>query len=421
MTEVSADAEKTILSAILVDNKSFPETLKLDDLADMRHRTIFEAMTTLNDRGDPIDLVTLRKTLGSSLDRAGGLVYLSSLVDGVPRIENVSAWVKIVKEAAALRELEGDVSSVQRLIAEGSDSASVLVVMEQAANKMRERLHVKGGPKKLSEFMKPILTALEEEAEGKDSGSVHTGFKDLDDMIGGFNPGDLVVLAAATGGGKSSFAANVARNCGKPTLIVSLEMSGKLIAKRLLFSDAKINPTRVRTTGIEDYEWDQLGKSFGVLDKVPIWIDDSARNPAMVRARALRLKEQHGLGLVIVDYLQLMSLEGQYDSRAREVGKMSGDLKNLAMELDIPVIALSQFSRAVVQRKDKRPILSDLKESGQIENDSDVVLFLYREDGIIGTRTELIVAKNRSGPSGMIYLDFDKETTTFNNAKEIEQ
>jgi replicative DNA helicase len=198
-------------------------------------------------------------------------------------------------------------------------------------------------------------------------------------------------------------------------------MSGKLIAKRLLFSDAKINPTRVRTTGIEDYEWDQLGKSFGVLDKVPIWIDDSARNPAMVRARALRLKEQHGLGLVIVDYLQLMSLEGQYDSRAREVGKMSGDLKNLAMELDIPVIALSQFSRAVVQRKDKRPILSDLKESGQIENDSDVVLFLYREDGIIGTRTELIVAKNRSGPSGMIYLDFDKETTTFNNAKEIEQ
>lgn len=421
MTSVSEDAEKTILSAILVDNKSFPETLKLDDLADMRHRAIFEAMTALNDKGEPIDLVTLRKALGSSLDRAGGLVYLSSLVDGVPRIENVSAWVKIVKEAAALRELEGDVSSVQRLIAEGSDSASVLVVMEQAANKMRERLHVKGGPKKLSEFMKPILAALEEEAEGKDSGSVHTGFKDLDDMIGGFNPGDLVVLAAATGGGKSSFAANVARNCGKPTLIVSLEMSGKLIAKRLLFSDAKINPTRVRTTGIEDYEWDQLGKSFGVLDKVPIWIDDSARNPAMVRAMALRLKEQHGLGLVIVDYLQLMSLEGQYDSRAREVGKMSGDLKNLAMELDIPVIALSQFSRAVVQRKDKRPILSDLKESGQIENDSDVVLFLYREDGIIGTRTELIVAKNRSGPSGMIYLDFDKETTTFNNAKEIEQ
>lgn len=421
MTSVSEDAEKTILSAILVDNKSFPETLSLDDLADMRHRTIFEAMIALNDKGDPIDLVTLRRALGSSLDRAGGLVYLSSLVDGVPRIENVSAWVKIVKEAAALRELEGDVSSVQRLIAEGSDSASVLVVMEQAANKMRERLHVRGGPKKLSEFMKPILTALEEEAEGKDSGSVHTGFKDLDDMIGGFNPGDLVVLAAATGGGKSSFAANVARNCGKPALIVSLEMSGKLIAKRLLFSDAKINPTRVRTTGIEDYEWDQLGKSFGVLDKVPIWIDDSARNPAMVRARALRLKEQHGLGLVIVDYLQLMSLEGQYDSRAREVGKMSGDLKNLAMELDIPVIALSQFSRAVVQRKDKRPILSDLKESGQIENDSDVVLFLYREDGIIGTRTELIVAKNRSGPSGMIYLDFDKETTTFNNAKEIEQ
>lgn len=421
MTEVSEDAEKTILSAILVDNKSFPETLKLDDLADMRHRTIFEAMISLNDKGDPIDLVTLRKALGSSLDRAGGLAYLSSLVDGVPRIENVSAWVKIVKEAAALRDLERDVSSVQRLIAEGSDSVSVLVVMEQAAHKMRERLHVKGGPKKLSEFMRPILTALEEEAEGKDSGSVHTGFKDLDDMIGGFNPGDLVVLAAATGGGKSSFAANVARNCGKPTLIVSLEMSGKLIAKRLLFSDAKINPTRVRTTGIEDYEWDQLGKSFGVLDKVPIWIDDSARNPAMVRARALRLKEQHGLGLVIVDYLQLMSLEGQYDSRAREVGKMSGDLKNLAMELDIPVIALSQFSRAVVQRKDKRPILSDLKESGQIENDSDVVLFLYREDGIIGTRTELIVAKNRSGPSGMIYLDFDKETTTFNNAKEIEQ
>lgn len=421
MTEISESAEKTILGAILADNKVLPETIVLDDFSDMRHRTIFEAMIALNDKGDPIDLVTLRKALGSSLERAGGLAYLSSLVDGVPRIENVSAWVKIVKEAAALRDLEGDVSSVQRLIAEGSDSASVLVVMEQAAHRMRERLHVKGGPKKLSEFMRPILTALEEEAEGKDSGSVHTGFKDLDDMIGGFNPGDLVVLAAATGGGKSSFAANVARNCGKPTLIVSLEMSGKLIAKRLLFSDAKINPTRVRTTGIEDYEWDQLGKSFGVLDKVPIWIDDSARNPAMVRARALRLKEQHGLGLVIVDYLQLMSLEGQYDSRAREVGKMSGDLKNLAMELDIPVMALSQFSRAVVQRKDKRPILSDLKESGQIENDSDVVLFLYREDGIIGTRTELIVAKNRSGPSGMIYLDFDKETTTFNNAKEIEQ
>lgn len=420
---VGVDAERVILGAVLLNNKTFPETLKLDDLSDLRHKTIFEAMTTLNDKGEPIDLVTLRKALGPSVDRAGGIAYLASLSDGIPATENVSSWVKIVKEDAALRSLDNDVSAVQRLIAEGSDSVAVLAVMEQAASNYRERLHIRGGPKKLSEFTKPVLVALEEEQEGKDSGTIKSGFRDLDEMIGGFNPGDLVVLAAATGGGKSSLAANIAVNCGKPTLFISLEMSGKLIAKRMLFSEAKINPARTRIAGIDDMEWDRLGAAFGVLEKVPIWIDDGARNPAMVRTRAMRMKEKHGLGLVVVDYLQLMSMEGfAGDNRAREVGKMSGDLKNLAMELDIPIIAISQFSRAVVQRKDKRPVLSDLKESGQIENDSDLALFLYREDGIVGTRTELIVAKNRSGPSGMIYLDFDKETTTFRNAikQEIE-
>lgn len=231
-----------------------------------------------------------------------------------------------------------------------------------------------------------------------------------------------MTLAAGTGIGKSSFAANVARQCGKPTMIVSLEMTGKSIAKRLLFAEAGINAKRVRD-GLEEAEWSRLGSSFGTLNDIPIWIDDTARTPSVVRSRAKKFKDKHGVGFLIIDYLQLMHIEGASENRAREVGQISGAMKMLAMELDIPVMVLSQFSRAPKDRKDKRPVLSDLKESGQIENDSDLCLLLYREDGKVTDlvrRTEVIVAKNRSGPDGMIYLDFDRETTTFQTVLQKE-
>jgi len=365
--------------------------------------------------------VTLRKALGGALERAGGLSYLAGLVEGLPKLENLSSWVKIVRDAAAIRQLADEVSRVQRMLSEGASPNSVLTVIEHAASGMREKMHSGLGPRKLDEYLKPLLVEIEQESEGRLPGVVMTGFKALDDMLGGFKPHDLVVLAAGTGIGKSSFASCVAKNCGKSTLIVSLEMSGGSIAKRILFGDAKIDHMRVRH-GLDDPEWESLGKSFGALSSASIWIDDTARTPGTVRSRAMKLRDKHGLDFLIIDYIQLMSYDRKTETREQEVAQISGALKLLAMEMNIPVLALSQFSRASAQssRKDKRPILSDLRESGRIEQDSDKVLFLYRENGMLTSRTEVIVAKNRSGPDGMVMLDFDKATTTFMDIKETE-
>lgn len=361
MSETSEQAEATILGACLIDNKVIPDSLTVQDFESQRHRTIYEAILALDAKGDPADLLTIRKALGANLERAGGIQYLSSLLDGVPKLDNIASWVKIVKEASAMRILEDDISRVQRMLSEGANPSAILSVIENSAGQVRDRLHHHSGPKRLSDFLKPVLVDIENESEGLDSGAVMTGFTDLDDMIGGFKPSDLVILAAGTGIGKSSFAACVARNCKKPTLIVSLEMSGKSIARRILLGSSNINTMKVRH-GLEEIEWERLGKSFGALSDVPIWIDDTARTPSVVRNIALKLRDKNSLGLLVVDYLQLMHLDGPSSSRAHEVGQISGSLKLLAMELDVPVLALSQFSRAAKDRKDKRPLLSDLKE-----------------------------------------------------------
>lgn len=422
MTESPAfDSERAILAGCIIDSKIVPDSLSPEDFGDLRHRTIYEAIIALHEKGEAIDLVTVRKALGPSIERAGGVSYLAGLVEGVPKLDGLSAWVKIVKEAAAIRHVSDDLSRVQRMLSEGASPSAVLNVLEHAASGMRDRMHVGSGPKKLEEYLKPLLNQIEDEAEGRLKGIVMTGFRDLDTMVGGFRPNDLVVLAAGTGVGKSSFAANVAKNCKTETLIVSLEMSGASIAKRLLFGDAQINHQRVRH-GLEDHEWEKLGTSFGNLTPAPIWIDDTARTPGTIRSRALKLRDKFGLGFIVVDYIQLLSGDKKSDTLAQEVGQISGALKLLAMEMEIPILALSQFSRAAAQsgRKDKRPILSDLRDSGKIENDADKVIFLYRENGSVTSRTEVIVAKNRDGQDGVILLDFDKSTTTFMDIKETE-
>jgi replicative DNA helicase len=413
---VAEDAECSILGAILVNQKLLPDTLKAEDFTDLRNRTIFEAILSLSDKSIDIDLLTVKAELGSGLERAGGVAYLAGLSDGMPRLESVSQWVKIVKEASVLNLLKDDLDRANRLADEGADSQSIIRSLEQSAHRARERLHISKGPKKVSDFLDNLLGEIDEDHPVK---NVMTRFSKLDGMMGGFKPGDLIVVAATTAVGKTSFAACIAKNCGVPALIVSLEMSSISVARRILYSQAQVNRLKLLTAGLETEELSRIGDAYGVLKDIPVWIDDSANSPSTVRLRAVRHKEKHGLGLLIVDYLQLLSPDGTHGTREREVASMSRAMKMLALELQIPVIILSQLSRAPDKRKDPRPILSDLRESGAIEQDADSVLFLYRDYARIDKRlTEVLVQKNRDGATGMVLLEFDAETTTYKDVPE---
>jgi replicative DNA helicase len=425
------EAERTVLGAVLVDNAAFnsaAEILTRDDFYREAHRRIFEAMAALAERSQPIDLVTLKDELvkASALEAVGGAAYLGSLVDGVPRITSVDQWSRIIKEKAVLRNLiHASNRIVQSCYEAEDDVATILDRAEKSIFDIAER-RIRQGFVALREIVKESFRTIDQLSQSKDVVTgLPTGFVDLDERTSGLQKGDLVVVAARPAMGKTSLCLNIAQNAsqrtGETIGVFSLEMSKEQLVLRMLCSDARVDAHRLRTGNLGEKDWARLAKAYADLSASKIYIDDSATlTPLEIRAKCRRLKAEHGLGLVIVDYMQLVTGAGRIENRQQEIASISRSLKGLAKELECPVVALSQLSRAPEARTDRRPQLSDLRESGAIEQDADVVMFIYREEEHKPTDenrglAEIIIGKQRNGPTGSLKLAFIKEFTRFEN------
>jgi len=430
----SDEAERSVLGALLVDNRLYHrarELLTPESFYAGRHQKIFRACETLIEAGTALDAVTVRAELERTkeLDSCGGAAYLAALLEGVPRSANVEHYARIVKEKEILRQL---IHSAQRITASALDSTETAEAILDEAEKAIFRVaedRLRGGFIPLRVAAEESLQQIQELTEREELiTGVATGFPELDELTAGLQPSDLVVLAARPSMGKTALALNIAAQAAlrkrKTVGFFSLEMSHQQLFFRLLCSEGQVDAHRLRTGRVGKEEWQRIIKTFGELSEAPIFIDDTPGIGVMeMRAKARRLMHEHGADLLVVDYLQLMRGRGRYDSRQQEISDISRSLKELAKELRIPLIALSQLSRAPEQRGDtqKRPQLSDLRESGAIEQDADVVLFLFREevykkdDPTLKGKAELIIGKQRNGPVGTVELHFIREFTRFVN------
>ena len=425
------EAEKCVLGAILLHNDAFNLAAELIDSRDFfrdAHRRVFDKMVRLSERGDVIDLVTLRDELGRSgdLEEVGGPAYITALVDGVPRSTNVEHYARIVKERSTLRNL---IYSANRILATAyeaeQDAALQLDQAEKAIFDIAED-RIRSGFVPVRDLVQGSFDTIEklQEHKGLVSG-VATGFSDLDLLTSGFQPSDLLIVAGRPSMGKTSFMLNVAVHVGmkmdKTVGIFSLEMSREQLFLRMLTSQAEIDAQRFRGGFLSERDYGQLSHALGTLGDARIFIDDSASLGVLeMRAKARRLMAEHGLHLLIVDYIQLMQGRGRFENRTQELGAISRALKGLAKELAVPLVALSQLSRAPEARSDHRPQLADLRESGALEQDADVVMFIYREDQYNPSPenenvAEIIVGKQRNGPTGVVRLAFRKQITRFEN------
>ena len=428
------EAERSVLGAILVHNDAFNLAVQVIDSQDfyrVAHRRVFEKMIALNERGQAIDFVTLKEELsrGGDLDDVGGPAYIASLADGVPRATNVEYYARIVKEKATLREL---IYAANKILtnAYGADQESDLILDEAESaifSVADDRL--KAGFVPMRDLVKESFPKIELLFEQKKLiTGVPSGFVDLDTMTRGFQGGDLVIIAARPSMGKTSLVLNIAQHVAlQPEHTVgvfSLEMSKESLFLRLLTSEAQIDSHRLMSGAIGQKDYSKISHALETLSAMRLFIDDTANLGVLeMRAKSRRLQaEQKGLSLLVVDYIQLMSGRGRFENRTLELGAISRSLKGLAKELNVPVLVLSQLSRAPEARSDHRPQLSDLRESGALEQDADVVMLIYREDAYnrdpnhpdAGT-AELIVAKQRNGPTGVVRLAFLREQTRFAN------
>jgi replicative DNA helicase len=427
----NAEAERTVLGAVLVDNAAFnsaAELLTREDFYRDGHRRIFDAMAVLTERSIPIDTVTLKDELtrAGALEAVGGAAYLAGLVDGLPRLTNVEQWSRIIREKSVLRRLIQASQQISHACFEAEREAEeILDGAEKAIFEIAER-RVRQGFVGIREIVKESFRTIDQLAQSKDLVTgLPTGFVDLDEKTSGLQRGDLIIVAARPAMGKTSLCLNVAQNAshrtGETVGIFSLEMSKEQLVLRLLCSDARVDAHRLRTGNLQEKDWARLAKAYAELSASKVFIDDSATiTPLEIRAKCRRLKAEHGLGLIIVDYLQLVAGAGRVENRQQEIASISRSLKGLAKELDVPVVALSQLSRAPEARTEKRPQLSDLRESGSIEQDADIVMFIFREEEYKPTDenrgiAELIIGKQRNGPTGTVRLAFLKEYTRFEN------
>jgi replicative DNA helicase len=425
------EAERSVLGAILLRNEvinSAVELLRPEDFYREGHRRIFEKMIALSERAQAIDPVTLSEELdrGGDLDEAGGPAYLMRLVDGVPLSTNIDHYARIVREKSTLRQLIASSSGILQDAYDGElDVAELLDSAERRIFEISDR-RLGTGFVPLRELVHGSFETLEklQSQKGLVTG-VPTGFTDLDELTAGLQPSDLVIVAARPSMGKTSLVLNVAQHVGTKTDltvgIFSLEMSKEALFTRMLTSEARIDAHRFRTGFLQEKDWSSLAQAVNTLADARVFIDDTAAMGVLeMRAKARRLKAEHGLHLLIVDYIQLMQARGRFDNRQQELSHISRSLKGLAKELNVPVLALSQLSRAPEARADRRPQLSDLRESGALEQDADLVLFIYREEMYEKTEendgvAELIIGKQRNGPTGRIKLAFIKEFTRFEN------
>jgi replicative DNA helicase len=433
------EAEVSVLGAVLQESGALlkaMETLRPGDFYKEAHRKIFAACVELFERNEPVDLVTLANELMQRkvLEEVGGASYLASLVDSVPTAANAAYHARIVKDKAILSALiQKATAVVTRAYADTDDVGIVLDWAEQQIFEISQEKSSRSFVP-LKSILKGTFELIETLYERKSHVTgVPTGFSKFDEMTAGLQPSDLIVVAGRPSMGKTSFCLNIAQHAAihdhTTVAIFSLEMSKEQLVQRMLCSEAQVDSHKLRTGYLSDSDWPKLTRGAGILSESPIFIDDTPGITLLeMRAKSRRLKAEQGLGLVIIDYLQLISGRGRAESRQQEISEISRSLKAMAKELSVPVVALSQLSRAVESREDKRPQLSDLRESGAIEQDADVVAFLYRhavyarkdtskqpegDDLEEDNTTEVIIGKQRNGPTGTVYLAFRREFTRF--------
>lgn len=434
------EAEQSLLGSMLISQDAIPEVLEIISTADAfyteAHRRIHETIIELYARGEPVDPITLSEALSARgyLDTCGGKPYIHTLVSSVPSAANAKYYAKIVERSSTLRALIKVSTEIASLGYEAPEDIEGLIdraeslIFAIAHKRMSEKfVHIK-------DLLKEGFEVVESLYEKKEQiTGTPTGFSDLDKMLTGFHPGDLVILAARPAMGKTALALNIAANIGFnniPVAVFSLEMSRHQLAQRMMCSEARIDSHRLRTGHLRDEDWVRLSSAVGRLAEKPIYIDDTPSIGILeIRAKARRLFARHSPGIVIVDYLQLMQSYRRVENRQQEIAEISRGLKILAKELEVPVLALSQLSRAVEQRSDKKPQLSDLRESGAIEQDSDIVMFIHRNvygnyddvDAVEARASaEVIVAKHRNGPTGVVKMYFNEHCTRFDNAARNE-
>ncbi|QYJ74814.1 MULTISPECIES: replicative DNA helicase [Shewanella] len=433
----SIEAEQSVLGGLMLDAEAWDkvaEAVVREDFYSRSHRLIFSAMQKLVEQGQPLDLITVSEQLelNNELDDAGGFAYLGEIAKNTPSAGNILSYAEIVRERAVVREM----IRVAHEIAdagynpEGRDSSALLDLAETKVFKIAEqRANANEGPEDIKAILEKTVDKIEQLYNNPHNGvtGVSSGFSDLDRMTAGFQSGDLVIVAARPSMGKTTFAMNLceyaAMNEDKPVLIFSLEMPSEQIMMRMLASLGRVDQTKVRTGQLDDEDWARVSSTMGLmLEQGKMYIDDSSGlTPTEVRSRARRVaREWGGLSMIMVDYLQLMQVPALADNRTLEIAEISRSLKALAKELEIPVIALSQLNRSLEQRADKRPVNSDLRESGSIEQDADLIMFIYRDevynnDSQDKGTAEIIIGKQRNGPIGRVRLTFQGQFSRFDN------
>ena len=424
-------AEQAVLGSMLADKDAVVkaiEILKPEDFYREDHKEIYSAMFELYGLGQPIDFLTLKNSLSQrgTLEKVGAETYISMLIDSVPTTSNIEAYVSIVEEKSTLRNL---IKAANDILAMGyASTEEVNSIIEKTEKKIFDVLQNRNsrGYASIKDILVDTFDNIEKlyKKKSKVSG-IESGFTDLDLKTSGLNPSELIMVAARPAMGKSAFVLNIAHHVAMnekvPVMIFSLEMSKEQMVNRILCSEAEVDSMKVRTGDLDSEDWIKLGKASGNLAEAPIYIDDTpGLSSAELRAKCRKAKLEKDIGLIIIDYLQLMESKGRNESRQNEISEISRSLKILAKELNVPVVALSQLSRAPEARTDHRPILSDLRESGSIEQDADIVMFLYRDDYYNQDTekkniAEVIIAKNRSGSTGTVELAWIGKYTKFAN------
>src|ERR1700723_1309607 len=427
------DAERSVLGAILLDNNALNaaiENLRAEDFFLDQHRRVFTQMVALGESQQAIDLVTLTEELHrrGDLEASGGAPYLAALADGMPRVSNVEHYARIVKEKAMLRNLIHATHNIQQRAFEGEDGADAILDNAESSIFAIAEDRVKAGLIPVKDIVRDNFERLEKIfREGKSLTGISPGYGELDKLLSGLQPSELIILAARPSQGKTALALNLAENIsirgGLPVALFSLEMSKESLLQRLVASVAQVDAHKFRSGHLSREDWRRMTEALGTISSAPLWVDDAGSTSVLeIGAKARRLKRDKGLSLVIVDYLQLITARGRFSSRQEEVASISRGLKGLAKELQIPVLVLSQLTRAP-ERDERGPQLSDLRESGAIEQDADVVMFIYRPHWSKmdispeeREQAEILVAKQRNGPTDKVKFVFRSRLTRFEEA-----
>ena len=427
------EAERSVLGAILLDNHALNaalENLRIEDFFLEQHRRVFQGMMDLGESQHAIDLVTLSDELHrrGELEASGGAAYLASLVDGMPKVANIEHYARIVKEKALLRNLIHTTHGIQQRAFEGEDDSDAILDNAESSIFALAEDRIRVGLLPMKEIVQKNFDRLEKIfREGKSLTGISTGYSELDKLTSGLQPSELLILAARPSQGKTALALNLAENiavrAGHPVAIFSLEMSKESLLQRMVASVAQVDAHKFRTGHLGKEDWKRMADALGELASAPLWIDDAgAITVVEIGAKARRLKRDKGLAMLVVDYLQLINARGRFNNRNEEVSTITRGLKALAKELQVPVLVLSQLTRAP-ERDERRPQLADLRESGAIEQDADVVMFIYRPNFFKPgatpeerEETELLIAKQRNGPTDRIKFVFRSRLTRFEEA-----